>query len=66
MAVCKNAEHKQIQIDELANPCKVLKTFYEKAHCSSYLVSITVPDGWEEPRFLQVFPSIFAGARKRS
>lgn len=57
MAVRKNAELKQIQIDELAKPCKVLKKFYEKAHCSSYLVSITVPDGWEEPRFLQVFPS---------
>ena len=49
--------YKQIQIDELTNPCIVRKTFYEKVSCSSYLVAVTAADGSQTPRFLQAFPA---------
>lgn len=57
MAPSKNMELKLIQIDELSQPCKILKTIYERSLCSSYLVAVPIPDGREDPRFLQVFPS---------
>ncbi len=51
---------------ELINPCTVLETIYEYSYCSSYLVSVTLPSGTEENRFLQVFPPKYTELAKRT